>query len=262
MASQEILSELKDATLAVTFNRPAQRNALNLDICTQLFNLLKTAATNRSIRAIVLQGQGGNFMDGVDMKMFAGDFTTSLEHYNQLFQPYHSAIRELYMMDKPIIGIAQGQVAGPGLSFLVTCDFVVAAKSAEFNTRFASYGTTPDGGLSYGLTRKAGVSKATELLMLAETFSSADAQRYNLVNRVVEDEVVLQEGHNWAHRLASGPTRAYAGIKRLVSKAFEQEINSQLASEHSQWGAVAKSFDLRDAMRASSANRPPKFTGS
>jgi len=262
MAHNEVKSELRGAVLIVTFNRPDRGNALTPDVANQLFNILKPATTDRGIRAVVLQGEGGNFMDGLDMKLFAGDFNTALEHYNQMFQPYHSAIRELYVMDKPVIAACDGTTSGPGFSIMMACDFVLAARGAKFNTKYASYAMTPDGGCSFALARKAGAGKAMELLMLSETFGAAEGEKCNLVNAVTEDGKVHEEATKWAERLANGPTRAYAGIKKLVGKAFEQDINTHLALEHSYWGASSRSFDFREALRAMTANRAVRFTGT
>jgi 2-(1,2-epoxy-1,2-dihydrophenyl)acetyl-CoA isomerase len=179
-----------------------------------------------------------------------------------MMQPYHSAIRELLAMDKPVIAACTGLTAGPGMSLMLACDLVLAAKSAVFNCKFTSYGMTPDGGASFLLARKVGMMKANELLMLSETFGAADAERWNLVNKVVDDAKLKDEALAWIDRLANGPTRAYGGVKRLVAKSLEQDVNTQLSLEHTYWGASARSFDFREAVKAHFAKRPAKFTGT
>jgi 2-(1,2-epoxy-1,2-dihydrophenyl)acetyl-CoA isomerase len=261
MAS-EITSEKRGAALILSFNRPARANAFTSEMAAQLFNALKPAATDRTIRAVMLKGAGGTFMDGLDMELFAGDFTGALERVNEMFQPYHSAIRELLTMEKPVLAAIDGVAAGPGLSFVLASDLVLASRRATFNCKFSSYGLTPDGGCSAMLARKAGMMKANELLMLSENFSAADAARWNLVNAVVDDGKLQDEALAWLDRLAARPTRAYGGIKRLVMKAFEQDINAQISLEHAFWGASARSFDFREAVRAQAAKRPAKFTGT
>jgi len=260
--AHEILSEKRGAALIVTFNRPDHANAINIDMATQLFNLLKPATVDRAIRAVLLKGAGGNFMDGIDMNTYAGDPNMALEKANQFIQPYHSAIREVQVMDKPVLAMANGITAGAGLSFMLASDMVIAGRSAKFNCKFTSYAMTPDGGASLMLPRKVGATKAAELLMLSEDFSAADAERLNLVNKVVDDAKLEEEAFALLDRLANGPTRAYAGIKRLVAKAFEEDFNAQLALEHTNWGASVRGFDFREAIKAFFAKRPAKFTGS
>jgi len=260
--ANEILSERRGAAFIVTFNRPDQANALTSDMATQLFNLLKPVTTDHSVRTVLLKGAGGNFMDGIDMMLYAGDYNTALERANQMFQPYHGAIRELLVMDKPVIAAVDGIAAGAGLSFMLAADFVLAATDAKLNTKFTSFGATPDGASSALLVRKAGANRAFELLSLSENFSAAEGEKWNLVNRVVEGGKLQEEALAWTERFASGPTRAYAGVKKLVIKAFEQDTNTQIGLEHNYWGQSVKGFDFREAVRAHFAKRPAKFTGA
>jgi 2-(1,2-epoxy-1,2-dihydrophenyl)acetyl-CoA isomerase len=257
-----ILTEKRGNAMIVTFNRPDRDNAFGLDMAAQLFNALKLMTTDRAIRAVLLQGSGSHFMNGIDMALYGGDLNTALEHATEMMQPYNSAIRELLAMEKPVIASCAGMTAGPGMSFLLACDLAIAAKSAKFNCQFTSNGLTPDGGASALLARKAGLMRANELLMLSEDFSADDAARWNLVNRVVDDGKLKDEALTLLDRLADGPTRAYGGVKKLLAKSYEQDLNTQLAFEHTCWGASVRSFDFREAVKAHFAKRPAKFTGS
>jgi 2-(1,2-epoxy-1,2-dihydrophenyl)acetyl-CoA isomerase len=260
--TSEILSEKRGAALIVSFNRPNHGNALTLDMANQLFNVLKPATTDRAIRAVLLKGMGENFMSGIDMNNYAGDFTAALERVNQMFQPYNAAVREMQGMDKPVLAVVEGIAAGVGLGFMLACDLVVAARSAKFNGKFASYAMTPHGGSSFMLPRKIGLTKALEIFMLGEDFGAAEAERWNLINRVIDDDKLQEESLVWLDRLAGGPTRAYSGIKKLTMKAFEQDLNIHLGLEHTYWGASTRTFDFREAVKAHFAKRPAKFTGT
>ncbi len=258
----EVISEIRGQSLIVTFNRPEHANALTLDMANQLFQILKPATTDRGIRAVLLRGRGGHFMDSVDMDLYAGDWNIALEMANQLILPYHSAIRELQSMDKPVIAAVDGIVAGAGFCFMLASDLVLAGRNTKFNCEFASRALTPDGGCSYYLPRKVGAAKATELLMLSETFGAEEAKNYNLISRILDEDKLHEEALTWLDRLASGPTRAYGGIKKLIMKSFEQDINAQLGLEHTYFGASSRTFDFREVVKAHLANRPAKFTGS
>lgn len=260
--SNEILHEIKGQILFVTFNRPERKNALNIDLANHLFTVLKNATTDRGIRAVVLRGQGGTFMEGLDMQPYTADVASGVERANQMMQPYNSAIRELVVMEKPVIAAVEGWVAGPGLSFMLAADLVIAARGTKFNAAFASYAMTPDGAASLFLTRKVGPLKANELLMLSETFDAEKAEKLGLVNWVVDDAKLAEETAKLAERLASGPTRALGAIKILTGKAFEQNVNPHIALEHTYWGNASRSFDFREAIKAMAAKRDPKYTGA
>jgi len=260
--AHDILTEIRGGAMIVTFNRPVHGNALNTEMANQLFNTLKLVTTDRAIRAVMLRGSGGNFMDGLDMTIYAGDVAKGIERHNELMLPYHSAIRELHVMEKPVLAMVTGKVTGPGLSFMLASDVVLAGQSVEFNAGFTSYAITPDGAASFFLTRKVGAAKATEILMLSENFDATTAERLNLVNGVVDDTKLQDEALHWIDRLADGPTKAFAGVKRLVSNAFHTEINSHMALEHAYWGSSTRTFDFREAVKARIAKRPVKYSGA
>jgi len=262
MPVNEVLSERRGQTLVLTFNRPDNGNALTIDMASQLFTLLKNTTTDRSIRAVLLRGAGQHFMNGLDMSFYARDVSAALDRANELILPYHSAIRELQAMDKPVLSVVQGSVTGVGFSLMLACDLVISSRSAIFNANFAEHALGPDGGCSFFLPRKVGMGRAMEILMLCEGFSAERAERLRIVNKVVEDEVLESEALMWLDKLAQGPTKAYGAIRKLCCKAFEQDLNAHLGLEHSYFGQTSRSFDFREAIRAQAAGREKKFTGT
>jgi len=262
MAGKEVLTEQRGQALIVTFNRPDKANAMTYDMAQQLFLVLKNATTDRTIRAIMLCGSGKHFMNGLDVSLYHGDINAALERTNQLHLPYHSAIRELQAMDKPVIAAVEGYVTGAGFSLMLAADLVIAGKSARFNTLFAEYGLTPDGACSYFLPRKVGLSRALEIMMLSHEFGADWADENHLVNRVVPDEALEEEALKWLDELATGPTKAYGAIKKLANRSFEQDLNAHLSLEHSYFGQCSRAFDFREAVAAHEAGRKSKFTGT
>jgi 2-(1,2-epoxy-1,2-dihydrophenyl)acetyl-CoA isomerase len=135
--AHDILTETRGGATIVTFNRPLHNNALNMDLANQLFNTLKLLTTDRTVRAVLLRGQGENFMDGLEMDIYNNpDFSKGVERHNELMLPYHSAIRELNTMEKPVLAMVRGKVSGPGLSFMLASDLVLASQNTEFNAGF------------------------------------------------------------------------------------------------------------------------------
>jgi 2-(1,2-epoxy-1,2-dihydrophenyl)acetyl-CoA isomerase len=262
MALNEVTSTRNGQVLVLTFNRPDHANAMTLDMAGQMFSILKNATTDRSVRAVLLCGAGQNFMGGMDMNAYAGDLNTALEHTNQIVAPYHSSVRELQVMDKPVIAAVEGRVEGPGMSIMLASDLVIAARGTRFCARFTDYALTPDGACSYFLPRRIGLSRAVELLMLSPEFDTARAEQLGLVNRVVEDSVVQDEAMKWAVQLATGPTKAYGGVKRLCLQSFEGNLGSHLGLEHTFFGQSSRSFDFREFLMARAGKRPAKFTGT
>ncbi len=260
--ANEILTEKRGTSLIVSFNSPDHGNALTLDMANQLFAALKQVTINSGIRAVLLRGQGGHFMDGLNLNIYRTEYNSAVTSANQLIQPYHSSIREINAMDKPVLAAVEGHVTGPGMSFMLASDLVLAARNATFKLGFTSYALSPDGGASHYLTRKIGAAKAMELLMLSETFSAEEAEKWGLINGIVEPDKLHDESITWLDRLASGPTKAFGAVKKLVSKAFEQDLVTHLGLEHTYWGASTRSFDFRDAIRAGFDPKRMKFNGA
>lgn len=262
MALQQVLSQRRGQALILTFNRPEQRNALTLDMANQLFAILKNTTTDPGIRAVMLCGAENCFMDGLDMQFYAGDFGAALEHANQLVQPYHAAVRELQAMDKPVVAAVEGRVTGPGMSFMLAADLVIAARGTTFVCGFSEFGLSPNGATSYFLPRRVGASRAAEMLLLNEPFDAAYAEKLHLVNRVADDDKLQESALAWMDQLSTGPTKAYGAIKKLIIKSFEEDLNAHLGLEHTYYGHTSRSFDFREAVKAHFAKRPAKFTGA
>jgi 2-(1,2-epoxy-1,2-dihydrophenyl)acetyl-CoA isomerase len=258
----EIKSEVRNGVLIVTFNRPEQGNALSFDMANQFFQVVKPVATDGAIRLVVLRGEGGNFMNGLDLGLYARDVAAGVERNNELLLPYHSAIRELHAMEKPVLAIVNGKVSGVGFSLMLASDFVVAGQGAKFSMGSTALGISPNGAATFFLPRKVGAAKAMEIMVLNEEFDVAEAERLHLVNAVAEDAQLQEVANGWIERLASGPTKVYGAIKRLVARSFDQELNPHISLEHTYWGACSRSFDFRAAVKAHLAKQPVKYTGS
>jgi 2-(1,2-epoxy-1,2-dihydrophenyl)acetyl-CoA isomerase len=261
MIESEVMSSRRGPALIVTLNRPERQNAMTLDLANQLFTILKNATTDRSVRAVLIHGAGGSFMDGLDPAFFLRDLDMALEQANQLVQPYHSIIRELQSMDKPVLAAVSGHVTGAGMSLMLGSDLVIAAKSTTFCCNFANMALSSTGGCSFFLPRKIGASRAVEMLLLNQDFDAVYAEKLHLINRVVPDDRLEGEALAWVDQLAEGPTKALGSLKKLVLAAFENDLDRHLSLEHTHFGHNTRSFDFREAVKALKTNRPAKFTG-
>lgn len=265
MSKNGISSERHGQSIIITFDRPAAGNAMTLEMANELFNLMKVVTTDRSIRAVMFRGTAHNFMDGMDwlaLGFDAPDITVGLDKLNQTIMPYHSVVRDLLVMDKPAIAVVEGSVAGPGFSLMLACDFIIAGRDTVFQCRAAEHALTPNGGCSYFLPRRVGLTKATEIMMLDEKFGAEEALTMKLINQVVDNESLQAEALLLLERLSEGPTRAYGGIKKLAAQGFENTINTHLGIEHTNHGGASRSFDFKLAVKAALKGQKAKFSGS
>lgn len=259
-----VTADEKDPAVAiVTLNRPAKRNALTVELKEALAEALERVATDPSVRAVVLTGTGKSFCVGQDLgehvEALAADastaFATVETHYNPI-------VRSLATMPKPVVAALNGGAVGAGLGFALACDLRVAADNATFSTAFAAIGLTADSGLSASLVHSLGAARATELLLLGESFDAAQALASGLVRSVVPVDEVLDTALELARKLAAGPTVAYAEIKKAVALGAVSSLDDVLAAEGAAQGRLGVTKDHREAVEAFLAKRRPTFEGA
>ncbi|MDT7577046.1 MAG: 2-(1,2-epoxy,2-dihydrophenyl)acetyl-CoA isomerase [Pseudonocardiales bacterium] len=250
------------AVVVLTLNRPARYNALTVELKTALLGALRSLAEQGDVRAAVLTGAGKAFCVGQDLaehaEALSGDPTTALdtvtEHYNPI-------VLELTDLPFPTVAAINGPCVGAGLGFAMACDLRVAAAGLKLATAFTGIGLSADSGLSAGLAHAVGVSRATELLLLGEPFSSEDALAWGIVRAVVPVEEVVTAALELARRLAAGPTMAYTEVKRAVRFGATAALPDVLAAEAAAQARLARTADHAGAVGDFLAKRRPTFHG-
>jgi 2-(1,2-epoxy-1,2-dihydrophenyl)acetyl-CoA isomerase len=134
-------------------------------------------------------------------------------------------------MPKPVVAAINGACVGAGLGLALACDIRVAADTAQFGTAFTAIGLTCDSGLSATLARAVGAARASELVLLGELFSAAQAANSGIAGRVIDPADVLIVATELATRLAAGPTRAYAESKRALAESWQRSLPEILRAE-------------------------------
>jgi 2-(1,2-epoxy-1,2-dihydrophenyl)acetyl-CoA isomerase len=137
----------------------------------------------------------------------------------------------------------------------------VARESAYFLLAFVNIGLVPDGGSSLLLPERIGLARATEMAMLGERIPARKALEWGLVNRVTADDELESTVDELAARLAAGPTRAYAGIKRQLNHWLFTRMAEQLDLEASIQQQSAASGDFLEGVQAFLEKRPAAFSG-
>jgi 2-(1,2-epoxy-1,2-dihydrophenyl)acetyl-CoA isomerase len=147
------------------------------------------------------------------------------------------------------------------VSLALTADLVVAARSAYFLLAFVNIGLAPDGGASAFVPARIGLQRAAEMAMLGERVPAEQAHAWGLVNRVVPDADLAAEGEALLDRLAAGPTRAYAGIRRQLDAWAQADLRRQLTLEADVQRELGRTRDFAEGVAAFTERRPAQFTG-
>lgn len=249
----------------LTMNRPEARNALSMEMRTQLTEALHDIEHDSSIRCVVLKGAGDHFMAGGDIKGMGESIKKSPEQIRKEFMlrihDLHPIMFAMRRMPKPIIASCSGAAAGAGVSLAIACDLVIASEDAFFTLAYCKIGTSPDGSSSFHLPRAVGIKKAMEIALLGDRFDAQTAKNIGMINFVVPDSELEAETDKLASRLAEGPTHVYGNTKALFYRSLESEFESQLQAEAEYFSDCASRADFREGVTAFIEKRTPKFTG-
>ena len=218
--SDTVQIERENGIARVTLNRPEVLNALDAELCEALLAALAALERNSETRVLVLRGAGGHFMAGGDLRSFYELIKLTPDERRQHFEGFidvvHRIIRIMRRMPQPVIASIGGATGGFGLSLVLAADLAVCAADSIFTMAYCRIGTSPDGSSTWFLPRTVGAKKAMELALLGDRFGAREAERLGIVNRVVSPHRLEEETEALAHRLASGPARAYANTKRAA----------------------------------------------
>jgi enoyl-CoA hydratase/carnithine racemase len=231
--TDHILVSQAGGVCELRLNRPEKRNAITFAMYDTLWDALVRAEADDSVRAILLSGAGASFTAGNDLMDFVSHPPSGGDHGPARF------IRLLPKIHKPLIAAVHGSTVGIGVTMLLHCDLVLAARSARLSMPFVKLGLVPEAGSSLLLSRLVGQQRAAELLFLGAPFDAATALNLGLVNRVVEDDVLLEEARTLARAVAEQPPGAMRATKQLLRsetglsarieeemRAFEERLGS------------------------------------
>ena len=258
MAEAGLRVEVADGVATITLDRPAALNALTIPLKVALLRAFATIAVDRSVRAVVLTGAGRAFCAGQDLRERLEPGAPSLG--DELRERYNPIVRAMRALPQPIVGAINGVAAGAGASLAFACDIRVAGDGASFVLAFGRIGLIPDTGATWTLPRLVGLAKASELALLNDPLSAADAARIGLVSKVVPDDALLEEARAMALKLAAGAPAALAATKRLLEDGLSSDLEAALAAETNAQDRLGGARDHAEGIAAFMEKRPPRFS--
>jgi 2-(1,2-epoxy-1,2-dihydrophenyl)acetyl-CoA isomerase len=255
-----LLDRLEGGVLTLTLNRPERLNALHTALIQALSAGIKRAGAEPECRAVLVTGAGRGFCAGADLanRSFApGEARPDLgEALEKGINPLIRAIRNL---PKPVVCAVNGPAAGAGANIALSCDIVLAAKSAQFLQAFARIGLIPDAGGTFVLPRLIGDARARALMMLAEPIGAERAEAIGMIYRAVDDQDLMGEAHTVAERLAAGATHALGLIKRALAASPSNSLDAQLDLERDLQRKAGAGDEYVEGVRAFLEKRPAEF---
>lgn len=259
MSYETIKLEIANHVATITLNRPERLNACSLDMADEISDALDRL---EDARVLVIKGEGRAFCSGADLQA-RGDrpVTGGQGSYIALTQKYNPMVLKLARLNLPIVTAVQGAAAGVGCSIALVGDFVLAGKSGYFLQAFVNIGLVPDGGSTWMLPRLVGKARATRMMMLGEKIMGPQAEDWGLVYKCVEDEALAGEVAALAEKLATGPTLAYATMRKNILTSLEHGLADTLLAEAEGQRLAGSSEDAREGGMAFLQKRKAEFKG-
>ncbi len=263
MSYETVIWEQSGAVGKLTLNRPETLNAWIPQFGEDLKSVVEGEAADDSVRAVLITGAGRGFSSGADLKAgFEPDEDGAPNIRKELHEVYHPAIAGIRRLPKPVVAAVNGPAVGIGCSLALACDLIMAAESAFFGLAFVNIGLMPDGGSTALVPPAVGKARAFQMALLGERIPAAQALDWGLVNWVHPDDPLLDAATALAERLATGPTRSYAGSKQALNNFIYGDLDAQLHLEGELQHALGRTQDFVEGAMAFVQKRAPAFTGA
>lgn len=158
-----------------------------------------------------------------------------------------------------MIASVGGLAFGGGCELALSCDIIVAGRSAKFGLPEIKLGLLPGAGGTQRLPRAIGKAKAMDMCLSARTLDAEEADRYGLVSRVVADENLREETMTLAAKIASFSVPALMALKECVNRSYESPLGEGILFERRELHARFATADAHEGMKAFIEKRKPAF---
>ncbi len=261
--SELVLFERKGGVAILTLNRPEKLNALNYALIDRLVALLDEIENAPDLRAVILTGVGERaFSAGADIAEFSDSVREGPDAAVRAFvRRGQSMTARIEAFPKPIIVAINGIAFGGGCEITEAAHLAVASEKASFAKPEINIGIPPTFGGTQRLPRLAGRKRALELLLTGDPFSAQRAYEIGLVNRIVPHDDLMPSALELANRILRHSPVTASRILTAVTRGLNTTIAEGLEIESEQFARMVPTHDLREALDAWIARRPPEYQG-
>ena len=248
------------AVFEVTLDRP-KANAIDLATSRIMGATFKAFRDDPHLRVAIVTGGGDRFFSaGWDLKAAAEGDAVDGDYGVGGF----GGMQELPDLNKPLIAAVNGMAVGGGFELALSCDLILASISARFALPEIHAGTIADAA-TIKLPRRMPYHVAMDLLLTGRWMDASEAQRWGIVNEVLEPGNLLNRARELAHTLADGPPLVFAAIKEVAREAesmrFQEALNRVTKRQFPTVDRLYDSEDLNEGSRAFAEKRDPAWKG-
>ena len=251
-SADDVLLRVQGEILVISINRPAQRNAVNGAVSAGIAAGLDMLDSQSELRVAVLHGVGSTFCAGMDLKAFSlGEKTSDpVRGFAGLVERPPA---------KPLIAAVEGWALGGGFEIVLSCDLVTAGRGARFGLPEVRRGLAARGGGVFRLPRRLPHAVAMELIMTGAPLEAERAERFGLINRLVEDGGALDAALDLAAQVAENAPMSVRASKRVAVESVDWPVSECFARQREHLEPVFASRDAAEGVAAFREKRPPTW---
>ncbi|MBW2267965.1 MAG: crotonase/enoyl-CoA hydratase family protein [Deltaproteobacteria bacterium] len=258
--SGRVRVEIESGIADVRLTRADKLNALDAEMFSAITDAGTTLAADRSLRAVVLSGEGRSFCAGVDVANFAKPGGLDPFARNDA-GPANRVQRAAWVWNEvpvPVIAAIHGACFGGGLQIALGADIRFARPDAKLSVMESKWGLIPDMSLSQTLLQLVRADVAKELTFTGRILSGDEAAELGLVTQLSEDP--LAAAFELAHEIARRSPDAVRAAKQLLDKAPQLSVEQGLRLEEGLQRALLGKANQREAVKANLEKRDPEFS--
>jgi enoyl-CoA hydratase/carnithine racemase len=256
-----------DRVATITLNRPERKNPLTFESYAELTRTFRALTDDRTIRAVVITGAGGNFCSGGDVHEIIGPLVDMQERGDTdgllaFTTMTGDLVKAMRACPQPIVAAVDGICAGAGAIIAMASDLRLATARCRIGFLFVRVGLSgADMGACAILPRIIGQGRASDLLYTGRFMDGGEAERWGFVTRLVEPEQLAADAATIARSLAHGPSAAHAMTKRCLHDEWDMSLDAAIDHEAEAQARCMQTKDFARAYRAFVAKARPVFEG-
>ncbi len=263
ITTQHVGWSVHDKVGVITLDRPERKNPLTFESYAEMRDLFRTLAQADDVRAVVMQGAGGNFSSGGDVHEIIGPLTRmSMPDLLTFTRMTGDLVKAMRACPQPILSAIDGVCAGAGAIIAMASDLRIGTARSKVSFLFSRVGLAGcDMGACTILPRLIGQGRASELLFTGRSMSGDEALAWGFYNRIARVDDLQAQAVGWAAEIAAGPTFGHAMTKRMLHQEWAMGVDEAIESEAQAQAICMMTQDFRRAYEAFAAKTKPLFEG-
>ena len=247
--SEHLKFSVEDGIATILLDRPERMNAFTFEMIAAWTEALQQCRTDPAVKVVVVTGAGSAFCSGGDIVEMGDRLAQQpAQRKAELFEKVQRIPLTLEDLDKPVIAALNGVATGAGLDLALMCDMRYAARSARFAECYMKVGLVPGAGGAHFLPRLVGTAKALEMFFTGDFVDAEEALRIGMVNKVFDDDRLMEDVMGIARRIARAPELPIRFIKRAIYQGMRNDLRTNLDLISSHYAVVTSTDEHKAAV--------------